>query len=196
MKNAAPTLTPLLRSNFQGDLLALTLLNPDQEFSLAEIGRRLNVIPATVHREVGRLVDSGLLTDRRVGKTRLVQANTADRLFGPTRALIEVTYGPRVILEAVLQDEDGVEGAYIFGTWAARHDGEPGRAPNDVDVLIVGDVGRRQMSHLASRAEELLNLEVNIERVSPVAWQAGEEPFVATLKSRPLIQLSLRREGE
>ena len=58
MKVAPSALAPLFRSNAQGDLLALLLLNPEDEFSLSEIGREIGALPATVHREAGRLVQS------------------------------------------------------------------------------------------------------------------------------------------
>lgn len=140
-------------------------------------------------------MDSGLLTDRRVGTARLVRANTGDRLYGPTRTLIEATYGPRIVLESALAGVDGIAAAYIFGSWAARYEGEPGPAPNDLDVVVVGDLNRRRLQALASHVEQELHREVNIERVSPAEWEAGIDPFVATVRGRPLVRLELGREA-
>lgn len=50
-------------------------MNEDQEFSLADITRRVNALPATVHREVQRLVESGVVLDRVVGRSRLIRTN-------------------------------------------------------------------------------------------------------------------------
>jgi len=33
----------------------------------------------------------------------------------------------------------------VYGSWAARHEGIAGPAPNDVDVLVIGDVPRRDL---------------------------------------------------
>ena len=180
-------LAPLLRSNTQGDLLALLLLNPESEFSLTEIGQRIGALSTTVHREVDRLVVSGLLTDRRVGTARLVRANTKARLYEPTQALIEATYGPRVVLESLLSKIDGIEAAFIFGSWAARYEGEQGHAPNDIDVVVIGSVSRRELAELAEAAQGVLHIEVNIERISPEAWASQEDPFVKTLFGSPLV---------
>lgn len=195
MKNPAPSLAPLLRSNTQGDLLALLLLHPDSEFSLTEIGQRIGALSTTVHREVDRLVESGMLTDRRIGTARLVRANTSDRLFEPTRALIEATFGPRVVLESLLSNVEGIEEAFIFGSWAARYSGEPGHSPNDIDVLVVGTISRRDLAELAEVAEKTLHLEINMEKISPTVWQNQTDPFTAALRGRPLVDLLGKQEA-
>ncbi len=33
----------------------------------------------------------------------------------------------------------GVQEAFVFGSWAARYMGEPGAAPRDIDVVVIGD---------------------------------------------------------
>lgn len=194
MKNQHSALAPLLRSNTQGDLLALLLLRPEKEYTLAELGHEVSALPATVHREISRLVDSGLLKDRRLGKSRLVSANTVARLYGPTRALIEATYGPRVVLESLLQKMPGLKHALIFGSWAARYAGNDGAAPNDIDVLLVGDVTRRDTLKAAEEASRLTRQEVNIERVSAEAWDRKTDPFLTTILSKPTVELHVEKD--
>lgn len=195
MKQPSPSLAPLLRSNTQGDLLAYLLLRPEQENTLSEIAKKIDAKLTTVHREVDRLVDSGLLRDRRLGSARLVRANTTDRLYEPTRALIEMTYGPRVVLESLLTGEPGISAAFIFGSWAARYAGEGGKTPNDIDVLLVGSISRRDVYRLAEQAEQTLRMEVNIERVESEMWAAKSDHFTANLSKRPLIELDIQRES-
>ena len=192
MKTPAPTLSPILRSNAQGDLLAVLFLNPDDEFSLSDLVRRVGALPATVHREIQRLVDSDILTDRMVGRSRLVRVNAQHSLHAPLRELLLLTYGPKVHLEAMVADLPGVEEAYIYGSWAARYGGESGPTPRDVDVLVVGSTARHALNSMAREAELALHREVNVTRVSPEEWQQAQTPFVATLKSRPLVAIEQR----
>lgn len=124
-----------------------------------------------------------------MGTARLVRANTKARLYKPTQALIEATYGPRVVLESLLSKIDGIEAAFIFGSWAARYAGEQGHAPNDIDVMVIGNISRRDLAELAEAAENILHMEVNIERISPEAWASQEDPFVKTLFRHPLIDV-------
>jgi hypothetical protein len=49
----------------------------------------------------------------------------------------------------------------IYGSWATRYEGITGPAPNDVDVIVIGEVPRRDMYEAAERAEQRLGLSVN-----------------------------------
>lgn len=187
MKTPAPTLSPLLRSAAQGDLLAVLFLNPEDEFSLADLTRRVGALPATVHREIQRLIDSDIVTDRTVGRARLVRVNPRHPLHAPLRELLLLTYGPKAYLETVVADLPGVEEAYIYGSWAARYSGESGPPPRDIDVLVVGSTPRGALNSMAREAELALHKEVNVTRVSSEDWLATKTPLVATLKSRPIV---------
>jgi DNA-binding transcriptional ArsR family regulator len=76
-KKPAPSLLPILRSQQQGEILALLLGDPDLELSLTEISERTGAPGSSVFREIERAEQAGLLTTRRVGHTRLVRASTA-----------------------------------------------------------------------------------------------------------------------
>lgn len=184
-------LSPLLRSDAQGELLALLFLHADEEFTLSDIARRVGVSLPTVHAEVGRLVASGLLRERRLGQARLVRANPDHVLTRSLTELLELTYGPVVVLPQILAGVDGVREAFVYGSWAARRMGEAGPAPRDLDVVVVGSTTRSQLAEASLEAGRRLHREVNITRIAPAVWDAGEDPFVRTLTSRPLVRLDL-----
>lgn len=94
MRTGPPPLLPLLRSQVQGNLLALMYLHPDQEFSLTDAAARVDASVKAVHQEVSRLVAAGLLSDRRVGNLRMVRSVTNSPLTQPLTDLLAVTYGP------------------------------------------------------------------------------------------------------
>lgn len=194
-----PALLPLLRSQVQGDLLALLFLHPDEEFSLSEVARLSHVTVSGVHHEVARLLEAGLIRDRRVGNNRMVRADTSSVLAGPLTDLLAVTYGPRPVLSDALRDVPGVERAYIYGSWAARYSGVPGPVPNDVDVLVIGPADIDELEDAVRPAGERLRREVSVRRVSPELWaraQQGEESsaFLATVAAGPLVALDLDAE--
>jgi hypothetical protein len=115
-------------------------------------------------------------------------------LYRPLVELLELTYGPAAVLPDVLGALPGVREAFIYGSWAARWLGEPGGAPRDVDVLIVGVTSRSALAVAAAAAGRRLHREVNITRVRPQAWDDGQDVFVRTVKSRPLVSLPLVRD--
>ncbi|WNM27997.1 hypothetical protein RN607_03070 [Demequina capsici] len=190
MKNLPSVLTPFVRSDVSGALLAETLGRTDEEFSLAELGRRTGAGAGVVHKEVGRLVDAGVLRDRTVGRNRMVRANIEHPLFSLMRDLIAATYGPVPVLRELLAAIDGVEAAFVYGSWAARRAGESGEFPHDIDVLVIGTASRRVLAEAASSAAARIGAEVSISRVSREEWEAAEPtPFLATVKSRPMVEL-------
>ena len=71
-RQPAPSLLPILRSQQQGEILALLLGDPDLELSLTEIAQRTGAPQPSVHREIERAERAGLVTSRKIGNTRLV----------------------------------------------------------------------------------------------------------------------------
>jgi hypothetical protein len=193
MRNEVPALLPLLRSNFQGDLLALLLLDPEAEHSLADIARWTSANVSVVHREVERLVLGGVATDRRVGKARLIRVDPGYELIAPLTELIMRSYGPLAVLQEILgrTTSPGLIGAYIFGSWAARYSGESGRTPRDVDVLLVGAVPRDLIFEIEREARARIGKDVNVTRIDPAEWEVASTPFVSTLRQRPLVEVPL-----
>ena len=191
--NTPPSLLPLLRSRLQGELLALLLLHPEREFQLAELAREAGASHPAVLREVGRLVEAGILSDRRVGRSRLVQARTDTPLARPLTELIEVSFGPLPVLIEVLRAVAGVERAFVYGSWAARYHGEPGLPPTEIDVVAVGTPDPDELFDAAERARRRLRRDVSVHRVSARSWDTptDDDPFLTCVRDRPLVELGL-----
>lgn len=196
MKTGPSLLTPFVRSDAQGAVLAETLLDPSLELSISEIARRAGVLPAVAHREVSRLVDGDVLRDRRSGNNRLVRANTDHPLWSLMSQLVAETYGPVPVLRDLLQDVPDIQESYVYGSWAARRSGQPGPPPRDVDVLVIGTPPRTDLLDVADAARARLHLDVNIHRTPPEAWKAKDDPFLATVASRPLVALTRPEEHD
>jgi hypothetical protein len=90
-----------------------------------------------VSNEVRRLQGAGLVAVRTVGRSKFLRANMASPYFGPLVQLVLMSFGLPLIVSEELATLPGVDQAFIYGSWAARYVGEPGLAPNDIDVLLV-----------------------------------------------------------
>ena len=189
MNIKAPTLAPLFRSDAQGEILARLFLNPDRAFTISELARAASTPYASAHREVSRIAEMGLATTEKRGHAVEVQARRDTPVFRPLAELLGLTYGPAVVIPNHLAGIAGITEAYIYGSWAARRQGEPGDTPGDIDLLIVGDPPRGEVYEAARVAGSALAREVNPRIVSAAAWDAGNtDPFLRTLTKRPLIQ--------
>ena len=192
---AHPPLLPLLRSQFQGELLAWLHLGPERESSTIELARRFGVSQATASREADRLVDAGLINERRVGNVRLLRANLDTALARPLADLLAVAYGPTAILGPLLAVVPGVDSAYVYGSWAARYHGERGDVPRDIDVLVVGEADEDDLADVARLTQGRLGREVKFRRVPATAWENPRaDPFLTAVASRPLVPLDLTPE--
>ena len=187
MKVAASSLAPILRSDTQGRILARLFEDPDAEYTLTELAEGADTSFPTAQREINRAAEAGIVTERRVGPARLVRANAAHPLFGALRQLLVATYGPPAVIAREFTGIDGALAVILFGSWAARYAGDPGRAPNDVDVLVLGDPDRDAVDDAAERAEQQIGLPVQATVRSLDQWNRGRESFITEVKRRPLV---------
>ncbi|SRR6266571_713223 len=194
MRTPASPLLPLLRSRAQGDLLALLYLHPEREYSLTEAANLIGVSVKTVHTEASRLVASGFIADSRRGNVRLLRAATGTPVSRPLTDLLAVTYGPLPVLADLLAGAPGVGAAFIYGSWAARYQGEPGPVPLDIDVLVIGTADRDDLDDIARAAQDRLGRPVSIRRLNAGAWAAPgpDDPFLASIRQRPLVEIPIR----
>jgi len=194
MRTESPPLAPYLRSDTQARLLAELLLKPGRAMSVTELAKTVGSAQSVISNEVDRLVTASVLADERVGRTRLVRANPDYRLSEPLTSILAATFGPEPVMTRLLTAIDGIDAAFIYGSWAARFSGVAGRQPGDVDVLVVGTPDRAALNEAVDAAESELGLPVQITRVSPGAWEQAREPFIRTIKAGPLVALRLAKD--
>lgn len=186
MRVAPPPLFPLLRSELQARILARTVMGGDEE-SVASLASAIEADAGNTAREVLRLERGGVLTSRRVGRTKLVRANTAAPFYRPVYDLVTIVFGPVSVLAERLAAVDGIIFADIFGSWAARYRGEEGPAPADIDLLVVGNPDRDDLYDAVQDASRLLNREVNPVVVSLQRWDTSDDGFIVELRTRPRV---------
>ncbi len=191
-RHPAPPLLPILRSQQQGEILALLLGDPGLELSLTEIAARTGAPHPSVYREIQRAEQAGLVTTRKLGNTRLVRANTASPYYAGLADVLTRAFGVPAVLAEALRPVEGITAAYIYGSWAARHAGQPGQRPvADIDVLILGQPDRDQLYAALSTAEKRLGRPVQATIRDPDWLDSGSGAFHDTITSRPLLKLPL-----
>ena len=191
-RRPTPSLLPILRSQQQGEILALLLGDPDLELSLTEIAARTGAPHPSVYREIQRAEQAGLVTTRKVGNTRLVRANTASPYYVGLADILTKAFGVPAVLAEALRPVRGISEAYVYGSWAARHDGQTGQRPvGDIDLLVLGEPDRDLLYDVLGVAEKRLGRSVEAT-IRDAGWLASESgSFHDTVTSRPLLRLSL-----
>jgi DNA-binding transcriptional ArsR family regulator len=189
MRSSAPALLPIFRSRLQADILAALLLDADEEHSVTDLARRFESPLSTVHGEVGRLTEAGLLRRRNVGRSVLVSANTQNRQIRPLTELLLLSWGAAQVIAREFANLPETDSVLIFGSWAARYSGRAGPAPHDLDVLVVGRPPRETVYDAADRAQQQLALAVNPVIRTADVWREAKDPLVQQIQSGPFVMV-------
>jgi DNA-binding transcriptional ArsR family regulator len=190
-RGPAPPLLPILRSQQQGDILALILGDPERELSLTEIARLTGAPQPSVHREVERAQRTGIVTSRKIGNTRLVRADVNSPYYAGLADVLTRAFGIPAVLTRALAQVSGIDAAYVYGSWAARHAGQSGKRPvGDIDLLVLGQPDRDELYTALAEAEGRLGRPVQAT-IRDADWlESGSGSFHETVTSRPMVSLT------
>jgi predicted nucleotidyltransferase len=160
MRTSAPSILPLFRSKMQIELLGLLLLQPERSWTLQELTGGLAAPASSVHRELGRAEQAGIIRRDVSARPHRFAAATDDAFYDPLVALLGRSVGVEQDLRAALDGQPGVLAAVIHGSWA----GGSRRPDSDIDILVVGDTDlrdlRRHLRPIGERAGRTLDLTV------------------------------------
>lgn len=195
MSRSAPALVPLFRSEQQLAILGVLFADGASDVAIGELAERAGVAQATASREVNRLAEHALVITRPLGRNTLVTANWDLPWAKDLRSILVKTIGVLGRLGEALTGVDGIDEAFIFGSWAARYMGEPGPPPRDIDVVVVGDSPLRTVRRACRAVEEELRVDVNPVVAKRPQWDAAKpEPFIAQIKSQPLVPIRVEHD--
>jgi predicted nucleotidyltransferase len=189
MRTQPPVLAPFFRSDLQARLLAALFFSAADEIRVPELQGRLGASRSGINKELGRLLDAGILERRMVGRSALYRPAEDSPLVEPLRALVERTVGVEPELRRALAAVDGVEAAAIYGSWAAATSVRP---LSDVDVLVIGDADSDALERAIREVERLVAREVNLTRYDRDEWLERVREgsgFARTVLDRPRIAL-------
>lgn len=187
MRTAPPILAPIFRSEGQARVLSIVLLG-DEERSISQVADLAALAYPTAHHEIRRLLDAGILRERRLGNTRLISANPQSPLVEPLREILLVATGPVVLLSEELGKIDGVRRAFLYGSFAARSRGIPGAAPNDIDLMVIGAPDVQAIYDVSARVEQQVGRPVNPTILTEAEF-SEESGFLQGVRANPTIEL-------
>lgn len=156
----------VLFGNYHRRILALLLLQPEQSFYVREIARLADIPAGSVHRELKRLAESGILLREPVANQVRYRANRDCPIFPELAGIFVKTAGlADVLREALLPLGKKIDLAFIFGSVAKGTEG----VGSDVDLFVVGRVSFADVVKATAKCQERLRREVN-----PVVMKKSE----------------------
>lgn len=172
-------LASLLFGDYRQKVLALLLLHPHERYHVREIARLTGTSAGTLHKELARLAQAGVLTRDEIGNQVRYAANRQCPIYAELAGILRKTVGLADILKAALSPlSDHLTLALIFGSVARGEEGPR----SDVDVLLVGDVGFAEVVAALHPAQTGIGREINPVLLSPSEFQGkatGDDAFLA-----------------
>jgi len=147
-------------------LLAVFALEPNRRFYQKELVTATGSSLYLVQRELTRLERTGLISRAAKGRQVEYAVNTGHPAFSGLRDALMKTIALADRLRGELADVPGVRLAFVFGSVARGEEGPE----SDIDLLIVGDLGLREVA----------------TRLVPALRDVGREPNIMVLSESEL----------
>jgi len=187
MRTEASLLLPIFRSANQARVLSEVFLVEERR-SIRELSKKLVIPYATLHKEIGRLLDAGLIVEEKVGNYRLIAANRKSLYYKPMFELLEIAFGPVPKLRSAMREIPGISRVLIFGSWARRGLGHHGSLPHDIDVLVVGEPDVGKIYATCGRLTKELGWIMSPTIMTEDEWKT-DTPFLRTVRKGGLISV-------
>ncbi|MDF3014602.1 MAG: nucleotidyltransferase [Cellvibrio sp.] len=182
-------LADLLFKEYRRRVLGLLLLHPEQSFHVREIARLTGTVAGTLHKELSKLADAGLLLKMTQGNQVSYQANRNGLIFNELASILRKTSGiADVLAEALAPLAQQIEFALVFGSVASGK----ARVDSDIDLLIVANVGFSEVVKALYPAQQQLRREINPKLYLPEEWKLAlleRSVFVDELLGKPVIKI-------
>jgi predicted nucleotidyltransferase len=145
-------------------VLTSLLSDPSRSWYRSDLAKHLRLRPSSLQRELDGLVRAGVLSRRTEGNRSYLQADQSCPFLEELRGLIEKTVGLVAQLGRVLEPfKAKVAVAFIFGSVARGTE----RSESDVDLMVVGTLGVKELVPGLREVEGRLGRPVNVHTYTP-----------------------------
>lgn len=147
-----------LNSPKNHQILAFFFLNPKRRLYLKEIADILEIDNGNLSRYLNSLIEEGILKTETTGRQKYFSLNTAYPLLKELKKIIAPSVKPENLLKSALAKVKGLEGAYIFGSYASSNF----KQDSDLDLLLVGSHDAIDVRERLLPLQRGLGREINI----------------------------------
>jgi predicted nucleotidyltransferase len=152
-----------LRSSLRRKLLTFFYVNRSARAYVRQLAGALQADSTNLSRELARLEREGLLRSEIEGRQRYYSINRDYPYLKPVFALLQGSVGIEPALKRALQAIDGIESAWLFGSFAKNQ----ADSASDIDLLIVGNPDQVRLASEMQGSEKALHREINYTVLTP-----------------------------
>jgi predicted nucleotidyltransferase len=178
----------LFSSRVRIQLLSHFLLHPEARDHIRALASEVDAHYNAVWKELNNLEEAGLLQSETVGGRKIFTLNSQFPIIPELRNILLKTVGAGDLVRESLKDLEGIEEAFIFGSFA---EGEPD-ADSDLDIMLIGDLDVAQATPVIDEMEKILARDVNYVLFTQEEWKSRLENgdiFVTNVRNGPKVIL-------
>lgn len=168
-------------------MLVQLLLHPETSYHVRELARLTGTTPGTLHKELSRLAEVGLLQREKLGNQVRYQANRECPVFSELASLFRKTSGlVDVLADALRPLQPAPELALVFGSLARGDE----NTRSDVDLLLIADCGFGDAIKALYPAQTILQREINPVLYTSVEFARqveAKDGFVLNILANPKL---------
>ena len=182
------SLASVLFPEYRRRVLGLLLLRPEEALHGREIARRTGLAAGTITRELTTLASVGLLKREKRGNQLVYSADTGSPIYPELANILRKTSGMAdVLVQALTPMAPSLRVAFVYGSVASGRE----TAGSDIDLMLIGDVGFKDVVEVFYPVQSALGREVNPQVFSPAEFRkkARKQPFLIDALSKPKIFL-------
>ena len=180
-------LAEILFKDYRRRVLALLLLNPDKRYHVREIARLTGTVAGTLHKELSRLAEAGILARQSMGNQVQYFADRNCPVFDELASILRKTSGlVEVLANALVSLAENIDVALIFGSMASSKES----SARDVDLLVIGDVDFADVAKSIYPSQEILQREINPKVYTQKEWRrllAKKDGFAKEVMKQPKL---------
>ncbi len=179
-------LSEILSSKIRADIFRLFFGVSDNELHMREIERRSGYAIGTIQSELRKLLRLDLVSKRKDGNRTYYRANKDHPLFLDIQRLVLKTVGLVDILQNKLTKSQEITIAFVFGSIARQEE----MAGSDIDLVVIGHLGLREVTALLSGLTEKVGREINPHVFTVKEFKkriARKEHFITQVLDEPKI---------
>lgn len=162
-------LETLISSRTRIKLLLRFFLNPSNTAYLRGLAEEFNESTNSIRVELNRFEEAGMLVSNSQGNKKIYKANNHHPLFRDLHSILLKYIGVDQIIEIIISRMGLLDKLYLTGDYAK------GRDSGIIDLILVGDIDKKYLVNLISKAEKLIDRKLRFLTYESEEWKHIEK---------------------
>ncbi len=175
-----------LKSKLTQKVLAFLFLE-EEEFYASALAKRLELDRGNLIRKLHELEILGLLKSEVRGHEKYYKLDPKFPLIKEYKAIAQKTFGIEQQLKSILQELNGVEKAFLFGSYARNKMDKY----SDIDLFVIGKHSTLELQKQIAKLQKEYNREINVIGMDNGEFNRKQkkDPFLKKILKSPTIEL-------